>query len=146
MYDLVTDVGGARICLGISGLPFPVARIHQRSIPTRMNLLDTIGKKPRDYTDFHKISVLILCNLVDSQSDDVDASNNFWGAGMNNSTIDASVHDDEEGACEVTFYPFETDPYICAPAPTPAGPPAFTTADAVIALEIAVGSRPPDLH
>ncbi len=80
-----------------------------------------------------------------SQSDDVDAINNFWGAGMNNSTIDASVHDDEEGSCEVTFYPFETNPAPCAPAPTQAGPSAFTAADAVIALEIAVVSHPPDL-
>jgi|GEM_PF-6944520 len=65
---------------------------------------------------------------------------------MNNSTIDASVHDDEEGSGEVTFYPFETEPVPCAPATTRAGPPASTTADAVIALEIAVGSRPIDLH
>ena len=77
-----------------------------------------------------------------SQSDTVDAINNFWGLGMNNSTIDASVHDDEEGRGEVRFYPFKTDPAPCAPIP--AGLPAFTTADAVIALEIAVGSRPFD--
>ncbi|MEA1865991.1 MAG: NosD domain-containing protein [Euryarchaeota archaeon] len=44
-----------------------------------------------------------------SQSDTVDAINNFWGAGMNNSTIDASIYDDEEGRAEVEFYPFKTD-------------------------------------
>ncbi|MEA3324610.1 MAG: hypothetical protein U9Q37_05655 [Euryarchaeota archaeon] len=38
----------------------------------------------------------------------------------------------------VTFYPFETEPIPCAPTPER---PAFTTTDAVIALEIAVGSR-----
>nr|AAU82816.1 cell surface protein [uncultured archaeon GZfos1D1] len=70
-----------------------------------------------------------------------EAKHNYWGAGMNNSTIDASIYDDEEGGWvgEVEFYPFETDPVPCAP--TPDEPPAFTTADAVIALEIAVGSR-----
>ncbi|MEA1905498.1 MAG: hypothetical protein U9N12_00900 [Euryarchaeota archaeon] len=81
-----------------------------------------------------------------SQPEGVDAINNFWGAGMNNSTIDESVHDDEEGDCEVMFYPFEIDPAPCAPAPSPAGPSAFTTVDAVIALEIAVGSHLPDLR
>jgi len=59
---------------------------------------------------------------------------------MNNSTIDVSIYDDEEG--KVEFYPFETDPVPCAP--TPDEPPAFTAADAAIALQIAVGSRPPD--
>ena len=73
----------------------------------------------------------------------IEAKHNYWGAGMNNSTIDASIYDDEEGGCdEVEFYPFETEPVPCAP--TPEEPPAFTTADAAIALEIAVGSRPPD--
>ena len=81
-----------------------------------------------------------------SQSDGVDAINNFWGAGMNNSTIDASIYDDEEGQAEVNFYPFETRPVPCAPAPISEESPAFTTVDAVIALEMAVGSCPTDLH
>ena len=81
-----------------------------------------------------------------SQSDGVAAINNFWGGGMNNSTIDASIYDDEEGQAEVVFYPFETEPVPCAPIPIPGALPAFTTADAVIALQIAAGSRPLDLH
>ena len=36
-----------------------------------------------------------------------------------------------------------TEPVPCAPGPER---PAFTTTDAVIALQIAVGSRPPDLQ
>ena len=79
------------------------------------------------------------------QSDDVDAINNYWGAGMNNSTIDASIYDDEEGGWgEVEFYPFETEPVPCTPSPEE--PHTFTTADAAIALQIAVGSRPLDLR
>jgi ABC-type branched-subunit amino acid transport system substrate-binding protein/ABC-type taurine transport system substrate-binding protein len=50
-----------------------------------------------------------------------------------------SIYDDEEGRGEVTFYPFETEPIPCAP--TSEEPPAFTTTDAVIALQIAAGSR-----
>ncbi|MEA1965959.1 MAG: right-handed parallel beta-helix repeat-containing protein [Euryarchaeota archaeon] len=79
-----------------------------------------------------------------SQSNAVDAINNFWGSGMNNRTIDASIHDDEEGHGKVRFYPFETDPISCDL--TPAGPPVFTTADALIALQIAVGNREYDSH
>ena len=72
----------------------------------------------------------------------VEAKHNYWGAGMNNSTIDASIYEDAEGRWgEVAFYPFETEPVPCAPGPKR---PAFTTADAVIALQIAAGSRPPD--
>ena len=64
---------------------------------------------------------------------------------MNNTTIDASICDGEEGGRgEVEFYPFETEPVPCAPAPTPEEPHTFTTADAVIALQIAAGSRPSD--
>jgi len=76
------------------------------------------------------------------QPEAVEAKHNYWGAGMNNSTIDASIYDDEEGQGEVTFYPFDTEPTPCAP--TPDELPAFTTSDAVIALEIAAGSRPFD--
>jgi parallel beta-helix repeat protein len=75
----------------------------------------------------------------------VEAKHNYWGAGMNNSTIDASIYDNEEGEWgEVEFYPFETEPAPCAP--TPEEPHTFTTADAVIALQIAAGSRQPDLR
>ena len=72
----------------------------------------------------------------------VEAKHNYWGAEMSNSTIDASIYDDEEGWGEVVFYPFETEPVPCAP--TPEEPYTFTTADAVIALQIAAGSRPSD--
>jgi parallel beta-helix repeat protein len=78
--------------------------------------------------------------FVNSQSDAVEARYNYWGAGMTNTTIDASIYDDEEGILgEVTFYPFETEPITCAPIPV--GTPVFTTTDAAIALQIAVGNR-----
>jgi parallel beta-helix repeat protein len=65
-----------------------------------------------------------------NQYQSVEAKHNYWGTGMNSSTIDASIHDDEEGGWgEVEFYPFETEPVSCVP--TPDEPPAFTTADAV---------------
>ena len=77
--------------------------------------------------------------FYNDQSTPVEAKHNYWGTGMNNSTIDASIYDDEEGGWgEVEFYPFETEPVQCPLTPEP---PAFTTTDAVIALEIAVGSR-----
>lgn len=63
----------------------------------------------------------------------------WWRAG---GAFNASIYDDKEGRGEVTFYPFETKPVPCAP--TPDESPAFTTADAVIALQIAAGSRPFD--
>ena len=73
------------------------------------------------------------------QSTPVEAKHNYWGAGMNSNTIYASIYDDEEGGWgAVEFYPFETEPVQCTP---PLEPPVFTTADAVIALQIAVGSR-----
>ena len=77
-------------------------------------------------------------NFYNDQPDTVEAKHNYWGAGLNKSMIDASTYG------RVTFYPFETDPVPCAP--TPEEPPAFTAADAAIALQIAVGSRPPDLR
>ena len=81
--------------------------------------------------------------FYNDQSIPVDAKHNYWGAGMNNSTIDVGIYDDEEGGwAEVEFYPFETEPVPCAP--TPDEPPAFTAADAAIALQIAAGSRPSD--
>jgi parallel beta-helix repeat protein len=80
--------------------------------------------------------------LYNAQSNSIEIKHNYWGAGMNNSTIDASIYDDDESPYrgEVKFYPFETEPVPCAPGPER---PAFTTADAAIALQIAVGSRPP---
>ena len=52
------------------------------------------------------------------QSNPVEAKNNYWGVGMNNSMIDASIYDDEEGGWgAVEFYPFETDPVTCIPTP-----------------------------
>jgi hypothetical protein len=53
-----------------------------------------------------------------SQTNPVDAKNNYWGPGMaTNETIDASIYDDEEGQGRVTFYPFKTGPAPCAPIP-----------------------------
>ena len=52
------------------------------------------------------------------QYNPVEAKHNYWGVGMNNVTIDASIYDDEEGGWgEVEFYPFETGPVPCAPVP-----------------------------
>ena len=79
-------------------------------------------------------------DFYNDQADDVEAKNNYWGTTDNN-TIDASIYDDEEGKGKVEFYLFETDPVPYPPTPES---PAFTTTDAMIALEIAVGSRPPD--
>ena len=47
----------------------------------------------------------------------VTAKNNYWGHGMNNSTIDASIYDNDEGGGKVEFYPFETNHVPCAPIP-----------------------------
>jgi len=82
--------------------------------------------------------------FYNDQPDVVEAKNNYWGAGMNSSTIDASIYDDDEGMGKIEFYPFETEPVPCAP--TPEGAHTFTTTDAVIALQVAAGSRPPDLR
>ena len=82
--------------------------------------------------------------FYNEQSAPVEAKHNYWGTGMNNSTIDASIYDEEGGKGKVEFYPFETEPVSCAP--THEEPPAFTTADAVIVLQIAVGSRSPGLR
>ena len=75
----------------------------------------------------------------------VEAKHNYWGAGMNSSTIYVSIYDYEEGGYgEVEFYPFETEPVPCAP--TPEEPHTFTTTDVVIALQIAAGSRGYNSH
>ncbi|PXF60709.1 MAG: hypothetical protein C4B59_07715 [Candidatus Methanogaster sp.] len=74
------------------------------------------------------------------QSDDVDATNNWWG--MNDeASISASIRDWNDDPCKgnVTYLPRLEQPASCAP--TLEEPPAFTTADAAIALQIAVGSR-----
>ena len=83
--------------------------------------------------------------LYNAQSNSIEMKHNYWGAGMNNNTIDASIYDDDESPYrgEVKFYPFETEPVPCAPTSEELH--TFTTADAVIALQIAAGSRPPDL-
>ena len=73
----------------------------------------------------------------------VESEHNYRGAGMNSSTIDASIYDNEEGGWgEVEFYPFETESVLCAPTPEESH--TFTTTDAVIALRVAAGSRPSD--
>ncbi len=51
------------------------------------------------------------------QSDAVEAKYNFWGYGMTDDTIDASIYDDEEGKGKVTFLPRLTGPSPCAPVP-----------------------------
>ena len=81
--------------------------------------------------------------FYNNQPEAVGAKHNYWGAGMTNNTIDASIYDDEEGWGEVAFYPFETDLVTCPLTPEESH--TFTTADAVIALQIAAGSRPSDL-
>jgi len=53
--------------------------------------------------------------LYNEQNYVVTAKNNHWGPEMNNSTVDASICDDDEGKGKVEFYPFETNPAPCAP-------------------------------
>jgi parallel beta-helix repeat protein len=79
--------------------------------------------------------------FYNGRSHPVEVKHNYWGAGMNNDAIDASIYDDEEGTGKVEFYPFETEPTLYIPTPEPH---TFTPADAAIALEIAAGSRPFD--
>lgn len=80
--------------------------------------------------------------FYNNQLDDVEAKHNYRGSGMNNSTIDASIYDDEEDEWgEVEFYPLGDEPVPCVPVPER---PVFTTTDTAIAIEIAVGSRQPD--
>ena len=71
---------------------------------------------------------------------DVDATYNYWGT-ISTTVIGQHIYDfyDDYTLGKVIYVPFLTEPVPCAP--TPEEPPAFTTADAVIALQIAVGSR-----
>jgi hypothetical protein len=62
-----------------------------------------------------------------NQYNPVEAKHNYWGAEMNNTTIDASIYDDEEGWGEVEFYPFETEPVPCAPDPDRVSSPNITS-------------------
>jgi len=81
------------------------------------------------------------------QSDDVDTAGNWWGTN-NETRINASIHDRtyDTNRGNVTTNPRLDGPVPCAPAPIPEELPAFTTVDAVIALEMAVGSHPLDLR
>ncbi len=74
------------------------------------------------------------------QSDDVDATNNWWGTN-DEANITASICDwnDDPSKGNVTYLPRLEQPASCAP--TPEEPPTYATADAAIALQIAVGSR-----
>ena len=58
--------------------------------------------------------------FYNDQTQEVEAKNNYWGAGMNNATINASIYDwqDDPANCgNVTFNPFNGNPNICAPIP-----------------------------
>jgi parallel beta-helix repeat protein len=80
--------------------------------------------------------------FMNNQSDDVSTAGNWWGT--NNTTrINASIYDwtYDAGCGNVTTNPRLDGAVPCAPTP---GQYAFTTADAVIALEISVGTYPPD--
>ena len=57
--------------------------------------------------------------FYNDQADDVEAKNNYWGAGMTNDTIDASIYDwqDDSSKGNVTFYEFRTGASPCAPIP-----------------------------
>jgi len=74
------------------------------------------------------------------QSDDVDATNNWWGTN-DEANITASICDwnDDPSKGNVTYLPRLEQPASCAPISDE--PLTFTTADAAIALQIAVGSR-----
>ena len=74
--------------------------------------------------------------FYNDQPDDVDASDNWWGTG-DEASIAAGI------SGNVTCLPCLDAPAPCAPG-TEEEPGGFTTADALIALEIAAGSRPND--
>ncbi|PXF61641.1 MAG: hypothetical protein C4B59_03590 [Candidatus Methanogaster sp.] len=78
--------------------------------------------------------------FYNDQTDDVDAANNWWGT-TDRDIINVSIHDwnDDPSKGNVTYLPILNDPAPCAQIPDET--PTFTTTDAVIALQIAVGSR-----
>ncbi|RJS72534.1 hypothetical protein CW696_02805 [ANME-2 cluster archaeon] len=84
------------------------------------------------------------CNF-DNGRYDVEARNNYWGT-TNLTTIDASIYDDDESSYSgvVKFYPPADGPVPCAPGPEIHGDVnhdgKLSTADAVLALQMAVGS------
>jgi parallel beta-helix repeat protein len=82
--------------------------------------------------------------FYNDQPDDVDASDNWWGTG-DEASIAAGIYDwnCDSGMGNVTCLPCLDAPSPCAPG-TEEEPGGFTAADAVIALEIAAGSRPFD--
>ena len=73
----------------------------------------------------------------------VEARNNYWGT-TNLTIIDAGICDDDEGWHIVKFYPPADGPVPCAPGPEIHGDVnhdgKLSTADAVLALQMAVGS------
>jgi parallel beta-helix repeat protein len=74
------------------------------------------------------------------QPDNVDASDNWWGT-SDEASIAAGIYDwnCDSGMGNVTYLPCLDAPAPCAPGTEEPG--GFTAADAVIALEIAAGSR-----
>jgi parallel beta-helix repeat protein len=80
--------------------------------------------------------------FANNQSYEVSTAYNWWGTD-NTAKINASICDWTYDTAwgNVTTSPRLDGPAPCAPTQEPY---AFTTADAVIALEIAVGSRPPN--
>jgi hypothetical protein len=57
--------------------------------------------------------------FYNDQSNDVEAKYTYWGAGMDNETINASIYDwqDDHSKGTVTFLPRLTGPDPCAPVP-----------------------------
>jgi parallel beta-helix repeat protein len=55
--------------------------------------------------------------FYNDQNNDVEAKNNYWGAGMDNDKINASIYDWQEDYSKgnVTFLPKVTGPVPCAP-------------------------------
>ena len=67
--------------------------------------------------DYNATSGGYQWQLYNEQNYVVTAKNNHWGLGMSNSTVDASICDDDEGKGKgkVEFHPLETKPVSCAP-------------------------------
>ena len=64
--------------------------------------------------DYNETSEGWEWNFHNEQSDNVEAENNYWGAGMTNETIEASIKGDPGS---VDYYPYEEGPVPCAPIP-----------------------------